>query len=499
MEYFDEDSESEWSDDNQEVIGLFNNQKFETIKELIKDARDNYNFDFYGFQKKHKLDQYGCIRMINYIRTEIKNKTNPEKLVLNLLPKLLFLNDDKYYKPVLENDAMLFVSFDDNDSNNNDDDDEKYNDKEYRSSSKSNDESLNTRKPNIYESVNRSTSNKIEELSKLFQQDGVAMEQENKALKAMNTELNEKINEMKKTFHRIVLNEEYDDRKKEQFSKNTDNDIDNDDDKKSMTKSNGKSRGKSRSKSNKSEAKNDIDTYYFDSYDRISVHEMMLRDKSRTLSYKDFIMGNSDFFKDKIVMDIGCGTGVLSIFAAKSGAKHVIAIDMSNIAKKAKLIIKNNGLQDKITVIQNKLEDIKNLPNGIKKVDIIISEWMGYFLLYESMLSSVLFARDKWLNRNSSINQIFPNTSSLIMAGFDYDAMELEFWKSCYDIDMSVMYQRPKPISEPLIIDIDPKYIGTQYTTFKVWYIFAFSVECDGIVVIFVFCYIEIGYASNDR
>ena len=98
----------------------------------------------------------------------------------------------------------------------------------------------------------------------------------------------------------------------------------------------------------------------------------MLRDKSRTLAYKDFIMGNSDFFKDKIVMDIGCGTGVLSIFAAKSGAKHVIAIDMSNIAKKAKVIIKNNGLQNKITVIQNKLEDIKSLPNGIEKVDIII-------------------------------------------------------------------------------------------------------------------------------
>jgi type I protein arginine methyltransferase len=33
----------------------------------------------------------------------------------------------------------------------------------------------------------------------------------------------------------------------------------------------------------------------------------------------------------------------------------------------------------------------------VDKVDIIISEWMGYFLLYESMLDSVLFARDKWL------------------------------------------------------------------------------------------------------
>ena len=33
------------------------------------------------------------------------------------------------------------------------------------------------------------------------------------------------------------------------------------------------------------------------------------------------------------------------------------------------------------------------------QVDIIISEWMGYFLLYESMLDTVLYARDKWMGQ----------------------------------------------------------------------------------------------------
>ena len=41
-----------------------------------------------------------------------------------------------------------------------------------------------------------------------------------------------------------------------------------------------------------------------------------------------------------------------------------------------------------------KVEEVE-LP--VPNVDIIISEWMGYFLLYESMLDCVLFARDKWL------------------------------------------------------------------------------------------------------
>jgi len=52
--------------------------------------------------------------------------------------------------------------------------------------------------------------------------------------------------------------------------------------------------------------------------------------------------------------------------------------------------------QDKITLIKGKVEEVE-LP--VDKVDIIISEWMGYFLLYESMLDTVLVARDKWLVR----------------------------------------------------------------------------------------------------
>ena len=53
-----------------------------------------------------------------------------------------------------------------------------------------------------------------------------------------------------------------------------------------------------------------------------------------------------------------------------------------------------NGLSEKITIIQGLIEQVE-LP--VEKVDIIISEWMGYFLLYESMLDCVIDARDKYL------------------------------------------------------------------------------------------------------
>jgi hypothetical protein len=56
--------------------------------------------------------------------------------------------------------------------------------------------------------------------------------------------------------------------------------------------------------------------------------------------------------------------------------------------------VQENGLSDKVTIIRGKIEEIR-LP--VETVDIIISEWMGYFLIFESMYSSVLWARDKWL------------------------------------------------------------------------------------------------------
>jgi len=126
----------------------------------------------------------------------------------------------------------------------------------------------------------------------------------------------------------------------------------------------------------------------------------MLKDSVRTLTYQAAIEGNPDDFKDKIVLDIGCGTGILSIFAARAGAKHVYAVDNAEIALFAREIVKANGLTDKITVFKGKMEEIE-FPFGEGGVDIIISEWMGYYLLYESMLDCVLWARDKYLKKGT--------------------------------------------------------------------------------------------------
>ena len=52
----------------------------------------------------------------------------------------------------------------------------------------------------------------------------------------------------------------------------------------------------------------------------------MLKDSVRTGSYRSAIVNNPHLFKDKVVLDVGCGTGILSMFAAKAGAKHVVGV-----------------------------------------------------------------------------------------------------------------------------------------------------------------------------
>jgi protein arginine N-methyltransferase 1 len=66
--------------------------------------------------------------------------------------------------------------------------------------------------------------------------------------------------------------------------------------------------------------------YYFDSYSHFGIHEEMLKDRVRTETYMKSIMNNKHLFEGKVVLDVGCGTGILCMFAAKAGAKKVIGI-----------------------------------------------------------------------------------------------------------------------------------------------------------------------------
>lgn len=199
--------------------------------------------------------------------------------------------------------------------------------------------------------------------------------------------------------------------------------------------------------------------YYFDSYAHFGIHEEMLKDEVRTLTYRNSMYHNRHLFQGKIVMDVGSGTGILSMFAAKAGASRVFSIECSKIADYTQKIIDDNHLGHVITLIKGKVEDI-TLPDGIEKVDIIISEWMGYCLFYESMLDTVLFARDKWLDKENGM--MFPDRCSLYITAIEdrqYKEEKINWWDEVYGFDMSTI--RRVAITEPLVDVVDQKQVVT--------------------------------------
>ncbi|GLE01726.1 hypothetical protein PINS_up010560 [Pythium insidiosum] len=148
---------------------------------------------------------------------------------------------------------------------------------------------------------------------------------------------------------------------------------------------------------------------YFCTYAYIYHQKQMLQDDLRMQSYRDAIFENPNHFKDKVVLDVGTGSGILAIWAAQAGARKVYAVEATDIAVQARKVIKANNQDHIITVIQSKIEDVE-LP---EKVDVIISEWMGYFLLRESMFDSVIVARDRWLKPEGAM---FPSHASMFIA-----------------------------------------------------------------------------------
>eukprot|EP00727_Mastigamoeba_balamuthi_P006866 m51a1_g280 putative arginine n-methyltransferase 6 (428) ;mRNA; f:273560-275540 len=202
-------------------------------------------------------------------------------------------------------------------------------------------------------------------------------------------------------------------------------------------------------------AKRTLAEEYFKSYAQISIHEEMLRDHARTGAFRNAIMRFAQDFEGKVVLDVGCGTGILSLFAVEAGARKVYAVDASEIVEEARKIFALNQVEDKIVAIRGEVETVI-LP---EKVDVIISEWMGYFLFYESMLESVIVARDRFLKPGGLM---FPSEAKLYLAPFSDENYQnrTAFWSNVYGWDFSciVPFATKCHYEEPQVESFPPQY-----------------------------------------
>ena len=94
-----------------------------------------------------------------------------------------------------------------------------------------------------------------------------------------------------------------------------------------------------------------------------------------------------------VVLDVGAGSGILSLFAARAGAARVYAVEETTIAVLAQELAAANGFAQVVRVVQGDITEIE----PPERVDVIVSEWLGGFGIDEGMLGPVIAARDRWL------------------------------------------------------------------------------------------------------
>jgi len=204
-------------------------------------------------------------------------------------------------------------------------------------------------------------------------------------------------------------------------------------------------------------------------YESLINQQQMLQDEVRTSAYQRGILANRPDFEDKVVLDVGAGTGILAIFAAQAGARKVYAVEATSAAEYARRLIAHNGLADRVEVIHSTVADL-TLP---EQVDVIICEPWGYFLFHERMIETLLLARDRFLRPEG---KMLPATARAWLAPFtDHQLymsrrVQLNFWRRTdfLGVDLTCLAEPVAQdlFAQPILGTVPPAQLMASPTAF---------------------------------
>jgi precorrin-6B methylase 2 len=143
------------------------------------------------------------------------------------------------------------------------------------------------------------------------------------------------------------------------------------------------------------------------SYTSIASHRSMVYDHARNTCYLEAIKAAVN--ENSVVLDLGAGTGILGLLAAKAGAKKVYLVEPEPAVRVAVDLARANGLSDKITIVEKRIEEA----DLNEKVDLILSVFTGNLLYSEDLLPSLFYARDLYLKPGGLL---IPDLAELVMA-----------------------------------------------------------------------------------
>ena len=167
------------------------------------------------------------------------------------------------------------------------------------------------------------------------------------------------------------------------------------------------------------------------SYQAVAAHRSMALDRVRNQAYACAL--RQVINDDSVVLDLGAGTGVLGLMAARMGAKHVYLVEPEDIIAVAEKNVTTNGLQDRVTCIQGRIEDVQ-LP---ERVDVIISVLTGNFLLTEDLLGTLFHARDTMLKPGGYLVPSAASMKAVPVSVPELHAEEIGAWSAAqHEVDL---------------------------------------------------------------
>ena len=548
-----EDFEGDFPVDAEPTASLFDpTRTFPNPHAALAYDAETHHFDLPAFVRTHALGEYDILRLVTYIRRSIQaDPTEPGALIASLGQpdvKRTWTTDDDYLVPIDPTDPLLFLDVGSmemradggHDDDYDDDDDKDDDDEEAKEEGERNGRGVGTRPARGRTDPRATHENRHHKLRR----DLASLEAENEALRETLAIM------VRQSAAALGLDE----RGEEE----------------SMGRENNKSKGKHEEKRTESSRsvgpaskdadpttttgsqsqaqphpqalrhrRADVEKAYYGSYAGFGIHREMLSDQPRTEAYRIALEENPALVRGARVLDVGCGTGVLSMFAARGGARAVVAVDGSErIAGFARANVRANGMEypggvhlsppevvttgggggeggeggggggggrepgapgmgkgsggrgratldtrhdstntnhptginegdesrhKVITVISSTVENLNlrsTLRPDVDQVDILVSEWMGYALLFETMLPSVLEARDKWLRPGGAM---LPDRARMFLALGAAGAAGLTFWDNVYGLTMhpirSALFHDATSTGEALVREVAAKDI----------------------------------------